>query len=63
MDNFIVALIGKNVEVEYENAGSTKSTENGKLLSLDSSGYVIIERNGKKIYLNKEKVHVISEKN
>ena len=61
MDNFIVAIINNDVEIEYESPNGSKSTETGKLLSLDSNGYVVIERRGKKIYINKDKVHVISE--
>lgn len=62
MDIVLSSIVNEPVEVEYLGANGNPSKLEGKLISFDSLGYVVIESAGKKTFINKEKVHKISQK-
>lgn len=63
MDAILSSIVNEPVEVEYLAANGKLSKLEGKLISFDSLGYVVIESAAeKKTFINKEKVHTISQK-
>ena len=53
---------GKYYEVEHQTAGGGVQKVEGKLISLDESGFVVIEKNGQRILIKKELVEIMREK-
>jgi hypothetical protein len=63
MQNQVPALsTGKKYEVEHRTAGGSVQKVEGELISLDESGFVVIESNGKRILIKKELVEIMREK-
>lgn len=54
--------IGRDYDIEHRTAGGGVQKVAGKLISLDESGFVVIESNGKRILIKKELVEVMREK-
>ncbi|MBC7911287.1 MAG: hypothetical protein H7Y30_12345 [Pyrinomonadaceae bacterium] len=52
---------GKRYEVEHRTAGGGVQKVEGDLISLDESGFVVIEKNGKRILIKKELVDILRE--
>ena len=52
---------GKHYEVEHRTAGGGVQKVEGELISLDESGFVVIESNGKRILIKKELVEIMHE--
>ena len=53
---------GRDYEVEHRtDSGGVQKVE-GKLISLDEAGFVVIESNGKRILIKKDLVHILREK-
>jgi hypothetical protein len=61
MKDILALVVGKDVEVEYEGGSGEMIKVKGKLISTDTGGYVILEKEGKKKLINKDKVHSITE--
>lgn len=53
---------GRDFEVEHRTAGGGVQKVDGELISLDESGFVVIESNGKRILIKKDLVEVMREK-
>lgn len=53
---------GRDYEVEYRTAGGAVQTVEGELISLDESGFVVIESNGKRVVIRKDLVELMREK-
>ena len=52
---------GKIYEVEHRTAGGGVQKLVGELISLDEDGFVVIEKNGKRILIKKDLVDVLRE--
>ena len=53
---------GRDFEVEHRTAGGGVQKVDGELISLDESGFVVIESKGKRILIKKDLVEVMREK-
>lgn len=54
--------IGKDYEVEHRTASGGVQKVEGELISLDESGFVVIQSNGKRILIKKDLVDIMREK-
>jgi hypothetical protein len=52
---------GRSYEVEHRTAGGGVQKVEGELISLDENGFVVIEKNGKRILIKKELVDILRE--
>jgi ribosome maturation factor RimP len=53
---------GKQYELEHRTAGGGVQKVEGKLISLDENGFVVIESNGRRILIKKDLVEILREK-
>ena len=61
MTTLITLTPGKEVEVEYDTEIGKANKLKGKLISYDTSGYVIIDKNGKQKMIPKNRILSITE--
>jgi hypothetical protein len=53
-----VLTTGKTYEVEYTNDANKTCKQQGRLISLDEEGFVVLEKDGNRILINKERVDI-----
>lgn len=59
---FTTLSTGRDYEVEYRDGGGAVQKAEGELISTDEGGFVVIERNGKRVLIKKDLVDIMREK-
>lgn len=56
MEQYAGTALGKDYDVEYTNGIRTPLREEGKLISLDENGFVVLDREGRRVLIRKDSI-------
>lgn len=59
--HYAVLSVGRDYEVEHRDGKGVVQKAEGELISLDEQGFVVLEKNGKRIIIRKDLIDIMRE--